>query len=84
MALLDTHALGLKLPSSGPLTRNRDAAPGVWGAVADVASRLLIAPGLSEAVRAAILPAGRLFGAKAAAAYAVYSSRTCEAARLWA
>ena len=66
LALLDTHALGLKVPSSGRLTHNRDAAPGVWGTAADVASRLLVAAGLSEAVRAAIGPAGRVFGAKAA------------------
>ena len=66
LALLDTHALGLKVPNSGRLTRNRDAAPGVWGAAADVASRLLIAAGLAEAVRAAIGPAGRVFGSKAA------------------
>ena len=51
VAPLDTHALGLKLPSSGPLTRNRDAAPGVWGAVADVASRLLIAAGRKPCTR---------------------------------
>ena len=56
VALLDTHVLGLKVPSSGRLTRNRDAAPGVWGTAADVASRLFIAAGLSEAVRAAIGP----------------------------
>jgi thioesterase domain-containing protein len=66
LALLDTHALGLKVPNSGRLTRNRDAAPGVWGAAADVASRLLIAAGLADAVRAAVAPAGRVFGAKAA------------------
>jgi thioesterase domain-containing protein len=34
--------------------------------VADVASRLLIAAGLSEAVRAAVGPAGKIFGAGAA------------------
>jgi thioesterase domain-containing protein len=66
LALLDSRALSLQVPSSGRLTRNRDAAPGAWGVAADVASRLLIAAGLSEAVRAAIGPAGRVFGAQAA------------------
>ena len=66
LALLDSQAPSLKVPSSVPLTRNRDAAPGAWGVAADIASRLLIAAGLCEAVRAAIGPAGRLFGAKAA------------------
>jgi thioesterase domain-containing protein len=66
LALLDSKALGLKIQPSVPLTRNRDAAPGAWGVAVDVASRLLIAAGFSEAVRAAIGPAGRLFGAKAA------------------
>ena len=66
LALLDSPALSLKVPSSGRLTRNRDAAPGAWGVAADIASRLLIAAGLSEVVRAAIAPAGRLFGSAAA------------------
>lgn len=65
LALLDSRALSLKAPSSVPLKRNRDAAPGAWGIAADAASRLLIAVGLSEVVRAAIGPAGRIFGAKA-------------------
>ena len=66
VALLDSPALSLKIPSSGRLTRNRDAAPGSWGVAADAVSRLLIAAGLSEAVRAAIGPVGRVFGAAAA------------------
>jgi thioesterase domain-containing protein len=66
LALLDSPTLSLKVPSSFRLTRNRDAAPGALGVGADIASRLLIAAGLSEAVRAAIGPAGRVFGAKAA------------------
>ena len=66
VALLDSPALSLKVPSSRRLTRNRDAAPGAWGVAADAVSRVLIAAGLSEAVRAAIGPAGRVFGAAAA------------------
>lgn len=66
LALLDSRAPSLKVPSSGGLTRNRDAAPGLWGMGADIASRLLIAFGLSEVVRAAIRPSGRVFGARAA------------------
>lgn len=66
LALLDSRALSLEVPSSVRLTRNRDAAPGRWGVAADVASRLLIAVGLSEVVRTAIGPAGRIFGAGAA------------------
>ena len=66
LAVLDSPALGLKVPSSGRVSRNQDAAPGAWGAGADIASRLLIAAGLSEAVRAAIRPAGRIFGQRSA------------------
>jgi thioesterase domain-containing protein len=66
LALLDSGAPSLKVPSSFKLTRNRDAAPGGWGVMADAASRLLIALGLSEAVRTAIGPAGQVFGEKAA------------------
>ena len=65
LTLLDSRALSLKVADSVRLTRNRDAAPGAWGVAADVASRLLIAVGLSEIVRAAIGPAGRIFGAEA-------------------
>jgi thioesterase domain-containing protein len=66
LALLDSRAPSLKVPNSFRLTRNRDAAPGAWGVGTDAASRVLIAVGLSEAVRAAIGPAGRVFGAEAA------------------
>jgi thioesterase domain-containing protein len=66
LSVLDSQALGLKVPSSGRLTRNRDAAPGPWGAAADAASRLMIAAGFSEAVRGAIGPVRRIFGAGAA------------------
>ena len=66
LALLDSRAFNLETSSSVRLTRNRDAAPGGWGVAADVASRLLIAVGLSEIVRTAIGPAGRIFGARAA------------------
>ena len=66
LALLDSRALSLKVPPSGRLTRNRDAAPGIWGSGADSASRLLIAAGLSEVVRAAIRPTGKIFGTRAA------------------
>lgn len=66
LALLDSRALSLKVPASGRLTRNRDAAPGLWGMGADIASRLLIATGLSEVVRAAIGPTGSMFGTGAA------------------
>ncbi len=66
LALLDSRALSLKVPPTGRLMRNRDAAPGGFGIGADAASRLLIAAGLSEAVCAAIRPAGRLFGTEAA------------------
>ena len=48
LTLLDSRALSLKVADSVRLTRNRDAAPGAWGVAADVASRLLIAVGLSE------------------------------------
>ena len=65
LTLLDSRALSLKVPNSVRLTRNRDAAPGAWGVAADVASRSLIAVGLSEVVRAAIGPAGRIFGPEA-------------------
>lgn len=64
LALFDSRALSLTVPGSA--ARNRDAAPGLWGIGADAASRLLIAAGLSESVRSAIGPAGRLFGAGAA------------------
>ena len=63
MALFDSRALSLKIPESDLRARNRDAAPGAWGVGADAASRLLIAAGLSEAVRAAIKPVGKVFGA---------------------
>jgi thioesterase domain-containing protein len=63
LALLDSPALGLKMPGS---SGRRDAAPGAWGAMADIASRVLIAAGFSEAVRKAIGPAHRVFGARAA------------------
>ena len=62
LALLDTPALGLKMPSSG----SRDAAPGAWGAVADITTRVLIAAGFAESVRKAINPARHVFGAGAA------------------
>jgi thioesterase domain-containing protein len=62
LALLDSRALSLRVPPSGHLTRNRDAAPGLWGMCADIASRLLIAAGLGEIVRAAIGPTGKIFG----------------------
>lgn len=64
LALLDSRALSLEVTGNG--RRNRDAAPGSWGAAADAGSRLLIAAGLSGAVRAAIGPAGKIFGAEAA------------------
>lgn len=64
LALLDSRPLSLKVPDRGK--RNREAAPGIWGTGADFSSRLLIAAGLSEVVRAAIGPVGKLFGAKAA------------------
>lgn len=66
LALLDSRALTLKVPKSGLRARNREAAPGFVGVGADAASRLLIAAGFSEAVRAGIKPAGKLFGAGAA------------------
>lgn len=66
LALLDSRAISLKVPSTGRLTRNRDAAPGIWGTGADIASRLLIATGLPEVVRAAIGPTGKIFGNGAA------------------
>jgi thioesterase domain-containing protein len=66
LALLDSRALGLKVPRSGGLMRNRDAVPGLWGAAGDVGSRLLIAAGLSEVVRSSVGPIGRMFGAEAA------------------
>lgn len=66
LALLDSPALTMKVPPSGKLTRNRDAAPGLWGMGADIASRLLIAADLAEIVRAAIGPTGKLFGTGAA------------------
>jgi thioesterase domain-containing protein len=66
LALLDSRALGLKVPRSGGVMRNRDAAPGLWGAAGDAASRLLIAARLSDVVRASIDPIGRMFGARAA------------------
>jgi thioesterase domain-containing protein len=66
VAFLDSLAPSLKVATSFRLTRNRDAAPGAWGVGADAASRLLIAAGLSEAVRSAIGPTGRIFGAEAA------------------
>jgi len=65
LALLDSRALSLKVPRSGGLMRNRDAAPGLWGAAGDAASRLLIATGLSEVVRASVGPIGKMFGAGA-------------------
>ena len=66
LALLDSRALDLKVRPSGGVMRNHEAAPGLWGAGTDVISRLLIAAGLSEVVRRAIQPTGRLFGSKAA------------------
>lgn len=66
LALLDSRALSLKVPPTSRLARNRDAAPGIWGTGADIASRLLIAAGLPEIVRAAIDPTRRVFGAGAA------------------
>jgi thioesterase domain-containing protein len=63
LALLDSPALGPKAPTS---SGNRDAAPGIVGAMADIASRALIAAGFSESVRRAIDPIGRVFGANAA------------------
>ena len=66
LALLDSRALSLRVPTSGRLTRNRDAAPGIWGTGADIASRLLIAAGLPEVVRAGIDLTGKIFGAGAA------------------
>ena len=64
LALFDSRSLSLKVPDAGK--RNREAAPGIWGTGADFASRLLIAAGLSEAVRAAIGPTGKFFGPNAA------------------
>lgn len=66
LALLDSRALSLKVPGSGRLIRNQDAAPGILGMGADIASRLLIAAGLSGVVRKAIGPTGKVFGAGAA------------------
>jgi thioesterase domain-containing protein len=66
LSLLDSRALSLKVPPTSRITRNRDAAPGIWGTGADIASRLLIAAGLSEVVRAAIGPTGKIFGSGAA------------------
>lgn len=63
LALFDSRAPSLKAPGAG---RNRDAAPGLWGIGADFASRLLIAAGFSETVRAAIGPVGKLIGVGAA------------------
>ena len=63
LALLDSPTLSVKMPGSSGA---RDAARGAWGAVADIASRILIAAGFSEAVRKAIGPGGRIFGAGAA------------------
>lgn len=65
LALLDSRSLTLKVPRSG-LMRNHEAAPGFWGLGADAASRLLIAAGLSEVVRRAIVPTGNVLGADAA------------------
>ena len=62
LAIMDSRALSLKMPNSVQLTRNRDAAPGAWGTAGDIVSRVLIAAGLSEIVRAAIGPVGRIFG----------------------
>lgn len=64
LALLDSRPLSLKVPDSGK--RNREAASGIWGTGADFGSRLLIAAGLPEVVRAAIGPTGKIFGAGAA------------------
>ena len=64
LALLDSRALSLKVPPTSRVARNRDAAPGIWGTGADIASRLLIAAGLPEVVRAGIT--GKIFGAGAA------------------
>ena len=66
LALLDSPALSLTIPDSSLRSRNRDAAPGWVGVIADAASRLLIAAGLAEVVRASIKPVGKLFGAGAA------------------
>jgi thioesterase domain-containing protein len=66
LALLDSRALTLKVPGSSLRAGNRDAAPGAWGVGADFASRLLIAAGFPEAVRASIEPVGKLFGVAAA------------------
>lgn len=55
LTLLDTPALGLKMPTSA---RKRGAA--------DLLSRALIAAGFSEAVRKAIGPARRIFGVETA------------------
>jgi thioesterase domain-containing protein len=62
LALLDSRALSLKVPRSGGVMRNRDAAPGLWGAAGDAASRLLIAAGLAEIVRSSVGPIGKMFG----------------------
>ena len=64
LTLLDSRALSLKVPRAD--SGNSEAAPGPWGLRADFASRLLIAAGLAEVVRALISPAGKLFGAGAA------------------
>ena len=66
LALLDSRALSLKVPPTSRIARNRDAAPGIWGTGADIASRLLIAAGLPEVVRAGIGTTGKIFGAGAA------------------
>ena len=63
LALLDSPTLSVKMPGSSGA---RDAAPGGWGAMADIASRALIAAGFSEAVRRAIGPVGQVFGSRAA------------------
>lgn len=66
LVLLDSRSLSLTVPDSRLRSRNRDAAPGWVGLAADAASRLLIAAGLPEAVRASIKPVGKLLGARAA------------------
>jgi thioesterase domain-containing protein len=66
LALLDSRALSLKVPEPSLRARNREAAPGLMGVGADFSSRLLIAAGLSEVVRASIKPTGQLFGLGAA------------------
>lgn len=79
LALLDSRALSLKVPATSRITRNRDAAPGIWGMGADIASRLLIAGGLSEAVRAAVGPTGKIFGTGAAKGLRRLCFRICGA-----